>query len=138
MTRPRAFRVQSRGAAGLFPLAKRSDRDAEPGRELGLRKPQLLAGPTDQPRTFRRSTLGVDVEILGALGSALRAARGTVPGFFQGGPGPLGPKYTQSFGNGWSLTLGATTDGSARGIETSYSGNDTSPRLPCRCWRPTN
>lgn len=117
----RAFRVQFRRAAGLFPLAKRSDRDADPGRELGLRSPSfsrviqislaLFAGPPPSAVTSKSSA---------SLGSALRAARGTVPGFFQGGPDPLGPKYTQSFGNGWSLTFGATTDGSARGFGISY------------------
>lgn len=45
---------------------------------------------------------------------------GTVPGFFAGGPQPQGPNYTHSFGNGWSLTAGSTTDGSASGIGVRF------------------
>lgn len=53
-------------------------------------------------------------------GSGSGFGYGTVPGFFQGGPQPQGPSYTHSFGNGWSLKVGSTTDGSARGIGISY------------------
>ncbi|MBT0782737.1 hypothetical protein EQ718_16735 (plasmid) [Paracoccus versutus] len=43
---------------------------------------------------------------------------GQVPGFDL--EGPRGPNYTHSFGNGWSLTFGSTTDRSAQGIGVRY------------------
>jgi len=34
--------------------------------------------------------------------------------------GPRGPNCTRSFGNGWSLSVESTLDGSSRGIEVRY------------------